>query len=100
MPISNPTVSRPIASGTYTGDGTNSRTISVGFDCALVIVMSTTASERTVFIDNGVITDTGAAHNQENWNAIYRTLVAGGFMVSNACVNTNLAVYYYVAIGV
>ena len=87
---------REIATGSYTGDGTDDRQITVGFKCSAVIVLNADHYySNHIFIPNFCIRiDT--AEQRAN-SALHAT---DGFVVYAAeYTNENLKVYYYWAIS-
>lgn len=101
MPISNPTLARAIATGTYTGNDADGRQIAVGFKCSLVIVQASVAT-RGIMVPGRTLTDAGTQHNI-NETAIQYLHATNGFVVerSTATVSLNVAaqVYEYYAIA-
>jgi len=92
-------------SGTYTGDGTSSKILSLGFTPKLVIIHSaymfclTTRTIVSQLSAMGVSTSNISATNFADYSPI---LVSGGFQVSgnnNSYTNSNGITYDYTAIG-
>lgn len=99
--ISNPARARLIKTGTYTGDGTAARQISVGFKCSCVWIATLTTPQRAFIIPSITVTDTNAAHNTDDTTDIHLH-ATDGFVVSDlGTVNLNFSTepYYYWAIG-
>lgn len=94
---------RDLATGTYTGNGADGRQIAVGFKCSMVIIQIVVGAQyRGVLIPNAALTDSQAAHNQDDLATSYLHATDGFVVTQTAAtinLNFNASVYYYWAIG-
>lgn len=84
------------AVGSYTGDGTNNRQITTGFQCALVIVYDTTASDYPQIAMTNITFEPDSGLPGVDF-LIHAT---DGFVVDNADCNYNAHNYEYFALSV
>lgn len=87
-----------IVSGTYVGDGTSGRKISLVFKPKIVFASIVTGNQP------GYIGfDVGASWNVANANATFTppriTMQSDGFVLTDSTINGNGATYQYLAIG-
>jgi len=98
MPISNPGAAKTIVSGSFTGDGTNNRQITTGFQCSMAVIMGPLAANRGIMIPNaGSSLDDGVPF--ASGSQLHAT---DGFIVSAAgpdLLNVTSDTYYYWAIS-
>lgn len=90
-----------IASGTYTGNGSDNRNITgIGFNPTAVIVkQSSTAQARSYSGNSGDSSNFSRANSAPAANGI-QSLITDGFQVgTDSTVNTNTSTYYWVAFG-
>ena len=89
-----------VAAGTYTGDGTDSRQITVGFLPSMVIVMRPTDSQKVVMMDGHSI-GSSLYFGGTNWTAYNYIHASDGFVVQNSdtLMNFDSETYYYWAIS-
>jgi len=95
-----PPTTRTIATGTYTGDGTDDRQITVGFKCSFVVLQGRTTGEppnRWTIIPNKTVRDTSGSHNTATVDALLHA--TNGFVVDELMANINAQPYYYWAIS-
>jgi hypothetical protein len=105
---------KSIATGSYTGNGTDGRQITVGFQCSLVIIHGAPGgvTEEWILIPNYSIQhegyQTGPGTEAIHYSSTVRTYLhaSDGFVVSNTVTagtlagsNRNLDTYYYWAIS-
>jgi hypothetical protein len=102
MPLSNTAAAGNIDAGSYVGDGNSPRTISLGYECAMVFVKDD-ASHNLWFLTNKTgeeyILITNAAATEANTNDAAYLHATDGFVVG-AALNGNGVTYRYVAIGI
>jgi hypothetical protein len=100
MPLNNPTSGLTITTGTYTGDGTNDRQITVGFVPSMVLLLN--------YTDGSYRWCTWSTASGISWNNANQINPAAtdcklhstdGFEVDNANANANTKVYHYWAIS-
>ena len=97
-----PTGAGNAAFGTYTGDGTADRQITVGFACSLVIIQRRAASSVETYIvlntegsDCICVVDTDSV---DDWTHPYLH-ATDGFVVTTIRANTDGETYAYAAFG-
>ena len=84
---------RKVVTGTYTGDGSDDRQITVGLKCSIVIILSPVATRHIVIVPNRSIAVDDGQLQSEYLHA------SDGFNVYNVGANQNLDVFYYWAIS-
>lgn len=94
---------KSIATGSYAGDSTDGRQITVGFKCSLVIIIGLDYAVRGVMIPNATITDTNGVDNRDDTSSEYLH-ATDGFVVAyggagNVPLNVSGRTYYYWAIS-
>lgn len=88
-----------IKDGTYPGNGT-SQTIDCGFAPKVVIVKGDGAYQPVIKIDTMAATQSTVFNTATTYNTSQITaFTATGFTVAGGTVNTDLATYYWVALG-
>lgn len=89
---------RTVATGSYTGDGTDNRQITTGFKCSFIVLSSSISARRWTVIPNISIYDlVGAGGNVVTTDCLIHA--TDGFEVDNLYANANTQVYRYWAIS-
>jgi len=96
MPISNPSVSRNLVTGSYTGNDADDRQIPVGFHCSCVMIWERAARSAILFPSVNVKLSTGA--ELTGGSTLHGS---DGFIVFKTTddLNWNTDTYYYWAMG-
>ena len=85
---------KTIATGSYTGDGTDDRQITVGFKCSMLIAWAAANSSFIVYPNQACIIGNG-----NDASAQVQLHATDGIVVDAIIANVNEAVYYYWAIS-
>ena len=84
-----------LLTGTYTGTGSNSRSIDLGQEVGLILVTSSTRVNNGTFL--GIVPCEGASYSGMGASVAIITHTGTGFALSTTMLNENGHVYYYYA---